>query len=219
MMLHTSSRPGPIIGLTSHELMLHACDSFSKPWHLCVTKCTCNNRHLQYTFVCYYRRPSKAGTINTPSVGGVCFVSTLNSLHFLLHAIPRPFAPPSRRTTTNRSSSFSHMSGTRHTRSARVASNAKVNEEEEGTEDGMSVPQETVEKLQSYAFRPTGKRKGYKSEGISEGRCNCSNTSRRRFFRFGSASITRNSRAFQAMRQNKIIANRSYRRVKTFKET
>ena len=153
-------------------------------------------------------------------------MSTLNSLQFLLRAIPRPFAPRlppfaplSRRTTTNRSSSFSHMSGTRHTRSARVASNAKVKEEEEGTEDGLSVPQETVEKLQSYAFRPTGKRKGYKSEGTSEGRCNCSNTSRRRFFHFESVSITRNSRAFQAMRQNKIIANRSYRRVKTFKET
>ena len=159
------------------------------------------------------------GTLGTPAVArsGVRFVSTLNSLQFLpraIFAVPRLFAPrspqfnffvpPSRRTTTNRSSSFSHMSGTSRTRSARIASNAKVKEEEGGTEDVMTVPQETVEKLHSYAFRPTGKRKGYKSEGTSEGRCNCSSISKRQFFHSGSASITRNGRAFRAIRQIKI---------------
>ena len=108
-----------------------------------------------------------------------------------IDAIPRPFAPrslqfvffapPARTTTTNRSSSFSHMSGSRRERPGRIASNAKVKQEEGGTEDSMSVPQETVEKLQSYAFRSTGKRKDYKSEGTSEGRCYYSNTSRRPF--------------------------------------
>ena len=112
-------------------------------------------------------------------------------------------APPSRRTTTNCSSSFSHMSRTRHERPARIASNAKVKQDEGGTEDGIPVSQETVERSQSYAFRPTGKRKRYKSKGTSEGRCNCSNTSRRRFFHLGSASITRNGRAFRAIRQIK----------------
>lgn len=122
----------------------------------------------------------------------VLFVSTLNSLHVLPRAIflrdSASICPTfaSIRVlrasfTTNRSSWFSHMSGTRQARPRRLASNAKVKQEEGGTEDGMSVPQETVEKWQSYAFRPTGKRKDYKSEETSEGKCNCSSILRRQF--------------------------------------
>ena len=159
------------------------------------------------------------------------FVSTLNSLQFLpraINAIPRPFAPrslqfaffapPSRTTTTNRSSSFSHMSGSRRARPGRIASNAKVKQEEGGDEDSTSVPQETVEKLQSYAFRSTGKRKDYKSEGTSEGKCYYSSTSSRRLFHFEGTSITRNRAPSEPLGRRKSIANRQYRRVETFKE-
>jgi len=93
--------------------------------------------------------------------------------------------------TPNCSSLFSHMSGTRQTRPRRVASDAKVKREEGGSEDRMYVPQETVEALQSYAFRPTGKRKDYKSEETSEGKCNSSNILRRRFFHCIGASVSR----------------------------
>ena len=198
--------------------MFRICDSFSKSWLLCDSMFTCNNRQFRNIHLCVITGdPSKSWHVDTcaPLVDGPCFVSRLNSLTFLLRAvfeIPRPFAPrspqfnffapSSRHTTTNRSSSFSHMSGTSRTRSARIASNARV-KEEGGTEDGMTVPQETVEKLQSYAFRPTGKRKGYKSEGTSEGRWDCSSTSGRRFFHFRSVSIIRNGRAFRAIRQIK----------------
>jgi hypothetical protein len=82
------------------------------------------------------------------------------------------------------------MSGTRRARPRRLASNGKV-KQEEGTEDRMSVPQETVDKMQSYAFRPTGKRKDYKSEETSEGRRNYPSTPRRRFFHSIGTSISR----------------------------
>ena len=170
---------------------------------------------MQYVYICVL-----LGTLvhrqYRGCASGVCFVSTLNSPQFPRRAIfeilrpfapPSPqfnvFAPPSRRTTTNRSSSFSPKSGTRHAHPARIASHAKIEQEARGAGNGMSVNQETIEKLQSYAFRPTGKSKRYKSERTSEGRCNCSSTSRRRFFHFGSVSITRDGRAFRAIRQIK----------------
>lgn len=108
--------------------------------------------------------------------------------------------------TTNRNSSFCHMSGTRRASTRRVASNVKVKQEEGGTEDELSVPQETVEKVQSYAFRPTGKRKDYKPEGTSEGRCSHTDASQR----YSSTSETRLSLvmivpfpSFQALAQMK----------------
>jgi hypothetical protein len=66
------------------------------------------------------------------------------------------------------------MSGTRRASARRVAPDAKVKQEEGGTEDTISVPQGTVEKLQAYAFRPISKRKDYKAEETSEGGCHSS---------------------------------------------
>ena len=142
MMPHIASRLGPIIGLTSHDLRsMSATRSRNRGSYAsrCLPVITGNFA----VYICVL-----LGTIGIPSVArsGVCFVSSLNSLQFFLRAIfaiPRPFTsrspqfnffvPPSRRTTTNRSSSFSHLSGSRDTRSARIASNAKVKEEEGGT--------------------------------------------------------------------------------------
>lgn len=72
----------------------------------------------------------------------------------------------------------------------------------------MSVPHETVEKLQSYAFRPTGKRKDYKYEETSEGRCNYSSASERRFFHFRSVfslEMAVSFSSFQVLRQMKTF--------------